>query len=233
VTLPAFRAGSSAQTASATTVALTWPTGTAQGDVVFLMTSCDNATDITVSTNALDWALVTGADQSDGSTFRAKLFWRRFTTGDGAPTVQNTARTSTQHFRGALWAYRGCVPSGDPWEGLVIDADLTTPFRRADITTTGPDRLALCLIAYGDDSATAPPAGGWVEDAEYLSNTGLDGGSIADSLSVTTAQTVTGSATHRSPATSAVWMTVSMALKPATSFPPYLPNRAFNHMMVR
>ena len=83
---------------------------------------------------------------------RCTAYYRRFVTGDAAPTIT----TTTDHKIGQIFAFRGCVLTGSPatmsvsqtWAG-------TTAFNVSCGTTTFDNQLIVILVTGGADVSTS------------------------------------------------------------------------------
>lgn len=132
------------------------PTGYAIDDILFLLVETANEA---VALPAGGWAeLGDQANRATGtaagtSATRLAVFWLRATsTSHSAPTVAD----SGNHNVGIVFAVRGCIATGNPWNTAAssIDATSDTSVSIAGVTTTVNDCLVLHAYTSSFDSGT-------------------------------------------------------------------------------
>ena len=138
--------------ASITTITPGLPAGIATDDILLLWTESQSGQATGISNeNGGTWTkhVVQGVGSGAGGTSLG-CFWSRYNGTQGDPTVGD----SGDHTLGYIEAYRGCVTSGDPYEGLVIGSEETadTSLEVTGSTTTGADRLVIVGTARENDN---------------------------------------------------------------------------------
>jgi hypothetical protein len=157
--------GTAASGVGALTDAAMIPAGVAAGDIMILAVNntYSATTDATLS-DAQGFAAIPGAAVNSGlfsGSIRSHitLFWKRATGADSPPTVADNGEFNVAR----IYAYRGCVAAGDPWDvaGVGADGDNdgdATMTMSAGATTAGANRLA-CVFVAGFTGGTASLAG--------------------------------------------------------------------------
>lgn len=148
----------SAGTASSSTGNATpgLPSGWAEHDIFLLV--CETANE-TVSAPS-GWTAVGGSPQGTGTAGGASstamhVFWRRATSSESAPTVTDPG----DHCIAQIFAIRGCVRSGDPWNasGGNVEASSVDPGTATAITSTSNDSLIFIAAGYHQNLSLLPP----------------------------------------------------------------------------
>ncbi len=163
--LPTFVAMGTAATATVG-VAMTpgMPAGLAVGDILVL--ACDNTFVTVVAptlSDAQGFAAVPGGTINSGDFGGIKaqvtLFWRRYDGTGTAPTVGTLDLYSCSR----IYAFRGCVAAGNPWDEVLVDGDNdggnTMTLAQAG-TTTGANRLVTSFVG-GFTQGSAEVLSGW------------------------------------------------------------------------
>jgi hypothetical protein len=96
------------------------------------------------------WAEVPGSPQIQ-SSHKLSVFWKRASASESAPSVS----VGTDHLMGAIAAFRGCHPEGDPWDDTDAGVDNVSDGNRnvGAATTTVDDVLVLTIVGDGADIA--------------------------------------------------------------------------------
>jgi hypothetical protein len=135
--------------------------------------------------------------------------WQRTAVGT-SPYVDGVAATKVNGTWGALTADARFIVYGIPGNGV----DTSTTVSDTGVTTLGPDRLALQLVAANDniaiDAFVGETGGDWVEAAaEYADSAGTDGMVQLQTAAMATAGTIDGGSDT---VVSAGWGVVGFAL---------------------
>lgn len=138
-------------------VSVAWPAGHEAGDIglLFVERAGGSATPTLLTDSG--FVEVPGALQSTGTgTAGTKIdvFWCRATSGAMAnPAVVGSA----DHQWCVIVTFRGCVPTGDPWDvvGGGVKASADTTVTVPGVTTTVPDTLIVVGCARDNDSSAA------------------------------------------------------------------------------
>lgn len=139
-----------------------WPSGHKVDDIGLLVIECSgDGSTLTPS----GWTHVTGSPLADVATTSGSLLqvlWKRATSSAESSV---TIGDSGNHQLGAIYVYRGCVTSGNPWDAIaaVAKATASTVATCPTVTTTELDTLAvlICTIptaigtAFGDFANTS------------------------------------------------------------------------------
>ena len=146
-------AGTAAEAASGNIAALPRPAGLADLDVeVGYLVAKDN---VSVT---LPGTWTKKAEINSGTGLRLTIFWRRFATGDSTAAITVTHALGDV-IRGRIFAYRGVVTTGDPFEATLTRANAsvagTGSQASLSLTTTSADAWRLHVIAVGDDTTAA------------------------------------------------------------------------------
>lgn len=176
-----FANGGLTGTSNATTAAIAYPAGVQVGDVAYLLVHSDNNSAITGP--GFPWVQV-GVQVNTGTTFGAALFWRRLTgTETGTVSVTRATAGTNNWFGGTMTVYRGATPGGVPHEIPAANSGSGTAVTGVALSTTGPNRMAVQLWAFGA-AVTSAPGGAYTEDWELTNAAGNDGAQAADSQAV-------------------------------------------------
>jgi hypothetical protein len=200
-----------------------FPASIQANDIAVMGVGCNGSSTFTTPSGQGAWALLGTSLESDAGQ-STEWYWLRLTGSEAAETVAASATFSaTVGGYGQIWVFRGCITTGNPFEGVGNAGTVseTTPDSTA-VTTTGPDRLVACIVARDDDpdvSSGFPPAG-WSDMGGYsFSTTGGDwmtrGMQRTEASATTVAAAVVGTW-----AASARWRTISFALIPAPAGAP-------------
>lgn len=116
-----------------------------------------------------------------------------------------------------VYSFEGCVVSGDPFENAQVSAVTTdTAPATLAVTTLGANRLMVCFLGVGDNTAMTvePPASsGYTERSDYVTSIGSDGHFWA----LSKARAAAGEEPAASVGTISAaenWCTLTLALKP-------------------
>lgn len=214
-------AGAFFAAASGTSITPVIPAG-AQADDIMVMAAMTNGSS-TFSTPT-GWTIL-GTKVESNSNESAAWFWKRHTGAESNPTSTTSASLSTTNGGyGRIYVYRNATTSGSPFEGEAVNtaASTSTTPTSTSITTTGNDRLVVCLTSNDDDNAWSsgnPPAGWSISGALVTSTTGGDAGMSGIDQAAPTASTI-GAVSVGTMAASDFWRTITFALIPpgAASF---------------
>jgi len=142
--------------ASGTTgaVSVPLPADIAIGDIAILVAETDPTGTVSITvTGGQAWTAFTGSPITVASGSKLYVWWRRHASGNTAPSVQATV----DHVCAGCNAYSGCIASGDPVDvsetGTEVASDTSFQFVTT-ISTTGPDRLCVCICTSSQDSNT-------------------------------------------------------------------------------
>jgi hypothetical protein len=188
-------------------------------DVAVTVHECDSTDTLNIPSG---WALVASQSLTSGTTSKLSAIWRRLQAGDTAPSITDAGN----HQVGRMIILRGCVTTGDPWDGvpvtateLVADNSVSTP----TLTTTVADCLILAAFSTGQDTASTAGATGWAnanlsgvtERMDDWTALGTGGG-----FSMATGGKATGGATGATTATLSLTVNfkalMTVAFKPAS-----------------
>ncbi len=101
-----------------------------------------------------------GAARTQNSSLRAEWFWKRATgTESGTLNVTKTAGTALLYAR--MYRYTGVIASGTPYEASAQDGKgALATITPVDISTTGPNRRVIVLVAEAKSFALGDFSGG-------------------------------------------------------------------------
>jgi hypothetical protein len=135
------------------------PAGSVQDDIwlCYVQTSNENAAAVPTATN-LTFVEVTNSPQGAGTAATAgavglRVYWaRRGATAPGTVTVPD----SGNHTVAQIAAYRGCAPTGNPWDITLgsTTGSIGAQFNFPSLTTTVSDCMVVFIGANPSDSAT-------------------------------------------------------------------------------
>lgn len=130
------------------------PADIAAGDIAILVAETDPMGTVTITvTGGQVWTAFTGSPITVASGSKLYVWWRRHIAGNTAPSVQATV----DHVCAGCNAYSGCIASGDPIDvsetGTEAASDTSFQFITT-ISTTGADRLCVCICTSSADSNT-------------------------------------------------------------------------------
>lgn len=141
------------------------PGSLANGDILILLVS--NSTTSTIAATLSDAqsfsAVPSGASYSGnfgGIHVFATLFWRRYDGTGAAPTVADNGEANIAR----IYAFRGCEPSGNPWDEVLTDGDNdgdTTLTMAQSGNTLGADRLVASFFAGFSGGSGSAALGSW------------------------------------------------------------------------
>jgi hypothetical protein len=148
---------------SATTGAVTapWPTGHQAGDIGLLFIERNGGANSPVLSTAAGFVEVTGSPQSTGTTTagtKLSVFWCRATGGAQTSPVVTAPTTSADHTYAVILIFRGCVSTGNPWDGTPVGgvkAAASTSATVTGLTTTVPNTLLVQSITKDLDATAA------------------------------------------------------------------------------
>lgn len=167
-----------------------------------------------------DWTKVEQRHQTTGAT--AAWAWKRCAGGESG-TINVTRDTGVVMFFAGIATFRGCVASGTPYEDNTSNSGTSNAPTSMLITTTGPDRLATCLICVEDNVAPSALTG-WLEKWDQATSQGNDGELAGDTKDLP-AQGDVPQATCTL-ATSENWITFTFAFIPKATAHYYIEGTA-------
>lgn len=196
---------------SSNPVNVAYPGNLFADDIAFLQAVIyDSLSANTVNTPS-GWTLVS-QDTLDGATnLNHALFWKRLT-GAESGTVNITTSAGhggTDTLAGVISIWRGCIPTGTPYEALANNTGTSTSLTGSSVTTLGPRRMVVNFGACGNFGST--PATNWTEQYDLLTasgtpEAGLKAYSIEELLPITLAGAV------HTISSSSQWQAKSLAL---------------------
>lgn len=217
--LPTFVAAGTVS-ASATAITPGIPAGSAAGDIFIL--AIETTVPGTVTPPG-SWAHVTGSPLQVGTDCRLTVLWLRAVGSDSAPTVADTG----DHQLGRMIAVRGCIATGNPWDGTpgaTTDAVRSTSCSIPTITTGVADCFVVGCISTDvpDSTGTAAFSSGANASLANFAERVDDHTSLGDggAVGIFTGEKATAgvvSATTATCAASATKAHMQIALKPPVS----------------
>jgi len=199
-----------------------FPASIAANDIAVIGVGCNGSSTFTTPSGQGAWAILGTSLESDAGQ-STEWYWLRLTGSETAETVTASATFSnTVGGYGQLWVFRGCITTGNPFEGVGNAGTVseTTPDSSA-CTTTGPDRLVVCIAQLDNDTAFASgfPPSGWNDaggGSYSFSTVGGDWATYCMHRTEASATTV-ASAVVGTLGASTRWRTITFALIPDTS----------------
>jgi plastocyanin len=189
-------AGTSTGNVNAITPSL--PSNLQTNDILILFVETANQSIIISDQNGGTWTQITDSPQGTGtaggtSATSLTAFWSRYDGVQGAPTTSD----SGDHQLGRIFAFRGVIATGNPWDVTSgnIDATSDTSLSATGDTTTVGNTLVVIAAALNDDADDFGAA--WANSnlanitvqSNTSTNTGNDG-----RLGVVTGEKITASA---------------------------------------
>lgn len=152
--IPVSRTPGAKANATTGAVSVPLPAAIQAGDIAILVAETDPTGTVTITvTGGGTWTAFTGSPITVASGSKLYVWWRRHAVGNTAPSVQ----ASVDHVCAGCTAYSGCIASGDPVDvsetGTETASDTSFNFATT-ISTTGPDRICLCICTSSQDSNT-------------------------------------------------------------------------------
>jgi hypothetical protein len=171
---PAFASAGAAAEALGTSIDVPYPVGTSANDLLLLLVVTRDTSDV-----ATPAGFTEGGARTQNAGLRAEWFWRR-ATGSESGTLSVTKTSGSALLLGRMYRFTGVAASGVPFEGAAQDGKgANATITPVDITTTGPNRRVVVLVAEGDDLALGDLTGGTAlvgEDVpEATTSLGADG----------------------------------------------------------
>jgi hypothetical protein len=171
---PAFGSAGDAAMALASSIEVPYPAGTASNDLLLLLVMTRDNVDINTPAG-----FTQGDARNQSGGLRAEWFWRR-ATGSESGTLTVTKASGSTLLLGRMYRYTGVRTSGNPHEAAAQGgAGANATITPVDITTAGPDRRVVVLVAEGEDFALGNFTGGTVtvpeETAHVTTALGGDG----------------------------------------------------------
>jgi len=198
------------------------PAGLAEGDIVFVFTlsGASQAYESVTDNNANELSQIA---QTANTNLTGGLWWYR------VPATVPTSFTCDRgggggQFLCVAYAFSGCVGEGTPFEDATVSSELgsaeTTP-DTAEIDTTGPDEMAVCVVGIDDDpdwDSGFPPAGppAWSDGGGVADTAGSDARIEMIYRAVPTAGNVPSVVIGTLPGAE-FWYAVTLALIPAVT----------------
>lgn len=137
----------------------TVPAGTAINDVYIAVLNSRTNTIHTCTTNCAGW---TEFSTQAGSAAEGRVsVWYYRQTG-AAPANPTFAGPGTETYTGRIWAFRGVVSTGNPYDVLGTNTAVTvatTTFTGSNLSSTVPDALVVQVGGSMDDNTWGPSAG--------------------------------------------------------------------------
>jgi len=131
------------------------PTGHALNDILLLVVHSSNET-ISAPTGYAE--VTSGSPQGTGTaatagSTRLAIFWKRDNGSESGPTVAD----SGNHTVARIFAFSGCITSGDPWDVNTGDVLSTadTAVSIPAVTTTVANTMIVAAVAHAIDSNSA------------------------------------------------------------------------------
>lgn len=201
----------------------TLPGGIQTNDILLLLIETANQTTTISNPNGGTWIEILNSPQGTGTaggttSTRLTIFWSRYNGTQGNPTASD----SGDHQRGRIFAFRGVIETGNPWD-VTYGNTQTTASASVSIpggTTTVNETLVLAIVSNGTDTNAAQCGNTWtnssltglVEQSGDNNNSG-NGGGFCIATGTKTAAGVFN-ATTTSINTSSTQGLISIALKP-------------------
>lgn len=188
-------------------------------DVAVTFAETDTADTLTPPTN---WAPITNANVSSGTTTRLWAIWRRLTASESAPQIADAGN----HIVARMIVLRGCVTTGNPWDQAQPSTELVadTTVSITGVTTGVADCLVLAAFGTGQDIGSTAGATGWTNAnltglTEQMDNwnTAGTGGGFAVASGVKATAGATGNTTATLSLTANFKAQLCIAFKPQIS----------------
>jgi len=185
--IPVSRTPGAKANATTAAVSVPLPGDIAAGDITILVAETDPTGTVTITvTGGGTWTAFTGTPVSIASGSKLYVWWRRHAGGNTAPSVQ----ASVDHVCAGCTAYSGCIAAGAPVDvsetGTEAASDTSFQFVTT-ISTTGPDRLCVCICTSSADSNTGQftvmtnaALASMAEKMDYETSSGHGGGFAFD-----------------------------------------------------
>lgn len=185
-TVPAFQALGTTATGFASTSAPGFP-AVVINDIGLLSVGSDGSGVITCPAG---WQPVGNGQVAVDAGFSAAAFWRRMDgTETGTVTVTRSVAAANLFFGARITTYRGCVPDGVPFETATATTGTSTTATGPALATSGVNRLAVTLWAWGNAGVSTADAA-WTVVYQVNSTAGDDGSLAAERLTATTPQRI-------------------------------------------
>jgi hypothetical protein len=218
---PAFRAvGTASNNNNVSNFSLSpgLPSGTAADDILILQVwarSSSGGAAPTIDTPT-GYTLINSVDVDiSGQLNKNNIFWKRAGASESGPTVTGTVANGLSNgtVMSRIAGFSGCIASGTPFE----DPDHASTsgaqnFAGPDITTTGADRLGCYFVVRSGNAGAPDPPSGWTEHYDSGFAGGQLGRMLAGSLTIATAQTLSGATCTAT--NSNAWVIQGLALIP-------------------
>lgn len=209
--------GASASGAGAVTPAYPASYTAVDKDIAITFVECDSSDTLTPPTN---WALATSQSVTSGTTTKLSAIWRRLTNGEAAPQIADAGN----HIVARMIVVRGCFSTGNPWNVLAVNQELTadTTVSMPTVTTTVADCLILNAFSTGQDIASTAGGTGYTNSnlgsiAEQMDNwtSSGTGGGFAMCSGTKATSGATGATTATLSLTANFKALMTIALRPA------------------
>jgi len=153
---------SSTATASGTTLTISKPSGTADGDILLAIIAAFTFGALTSVSAPSGWTEI--ARGYPDENLWAVIFWKR-ASSEGASYDFTCSGGSGNQMTGALLAYSGAASSGDPIHTYSNTAYTTYNdiLRAAGVTTTTQPTMLVMLGGHGQPSVSITPPSGYTE----------------------------------------------------------------------
>jgi hypothetical protein len=216
--------------ASTNAVTSSLPNGIQINDILLLVIETANQAINIPTPNGGIWTEISSSPQGTGATggaasTRLTVFWSRYNGTQGNPTTSD----SGDHQRARIFAFRGVIATGNPWDVTngSVQVTASTAVSIPGGTTTTADNLIVLIVANGTDTNQAQCGNAWnnsslvnlIEQSGDNTNQGNGGGTCL----ATGEKTIAGAfnPTTTTINTSSAQGLISIALKPQ---PPSSPN---------
>jgi subtilisin family serine protease len=185
---PAFGSAGAAAGALGTTINVPYPAGINANDLLVLLVMTRESADI-----ATPAGFTAGDARGQNGGLRAEWFWKR-ATGSETGTLTVTKASGSALLYGRMFRFTGAATTGTPVEAVAqVGVGNNATMAPADITTQGPNRRVVVLVAEGDDQALGGFAGGTAavpeETAEATTTLGTDAALGINGLARTSSET--------------------------------------------
>lgn len=134
---------------------ITIPSGTQTNDVLLLVHGQDGVTtDPSVTDNDTGgntWTKIIGRS---GGTRAGSVWWKRATASTASKTI-TVSQGSCTSMAGVISVFRGCLESGNPYEGEISEANASANEDMAAITPSVKNTMVILGVIAADDASTS------------------------------------------------------------------------------
>ena len=151
---PVFQLAGTAQS-GVNTLTVAWPTHLTNDIGILVIETGGEGTTLSI-TAPTGWVAITGSPVTDVATVagsKLQVWWKR---AASAAETSVTVPDSGDHQVAAIFTFRGCIPTGNPWNVATTGTKTTasTTATVPSLTTTVPDTLVVAVVGRPDDSAS-------------------------------------------------------------------------------